>query len=86
LPLFQSLGLVTADTENDGIGSLELCDLVTETGGLLVSAAGIGFGESEHHDLFALEVAQFDGFAILVREGEIWGLFADLGHGAHSFG
>jgi hypothetical protein len=76
---------VGADAHDDRVQPGDLVGFVPESDGVLGSAAGHGLGVEIQDDALAAQVAQPDGTAVRVGQGEIRRLVSDADHGFPPF-
>lgn len=82
LKLFLRADGVAGDAKYNHTNTLQHFELVAEAAGLHGAAGGVGAGIEEEDDGFSGEVADTNGVAVLVGEGEVGEEIVDLGgHG-----
>lgn len=69
---------VAGDAKDDDASILKLLEVVAKAAGFDGAARGVGFGIEEEDDGLADEVGEVDGVAVLVGEGEVLDVVADL--------
>ena len=85
--IFVALGRIHADPDHLGARLLEFSNISLIRLKLLPSARGESANvEGQHHALFAAEIAEPDGMAVLIIEDEVRGGLANLGRCARSPG